>query len=184
VSEGGTPVPAITHVPPHAFEGPRGRYRIRAAGPADEDGLRRMLEATAPDDIRLRFFRYVRCFPHELVEPLTRMDDRRHFAFVAEMDGPGRPIVGSAMLVVEPDGRAAEFGIIVARSEANQRLGSHLLDCLIREGRGHGLGTIYGLILADNAGMIDLARRLGFGIACDLQEPGCIRATLRLEAPQ
>ena len=175
---------AVEHVPAHAFTGPRGHYCVRAARPDDEEGVRRMLEASPPDDIRMRFFRPVRVFPHALVEPLLRMDDRRHFAFVATKDAPGAPVVGSAMLVVEPDGKAAEFGIFVARSEANQRLGSHLLDCLIREGRGHGLETIYGIILADNADMIDLARRLGFGIACDLHEQGCMRATLRLQATQ
>lgn len=174
----------IEHVSTHAFAGPRGRYCVRAARPDDEEGLRRMLEAAPPDDIRLRFFRPVRIFPHALVEPLLRMDDRRHFAFVATKEAPGSPVVGSAMLVVEPDGKAAEFGIFVARSEANQRLGSHLLDCLIREGRSHGLETIYGIILADNADMIDLARRLGFGIACELHEPGCMRATLHLAATQ
>jgi RimJ/RimL family protein N-acetyltransferase len=108
------------------------------------------------------------------------MDDRRHFAFVAVKQVPGAPLVANAMLAVEPGDASAEFGIIVARGEAGQRLGTHLLDCLIREGRGHGCESIYGLILADNAEMIDLAQRLGFGIACDLQDPGCVRATLHL----
>ena len=181
MSDGAVARPA-EHVRAHVFEATRGRYRVRAARPGDEAGLRRMLQAAPPEDIRLRFFRHARFFPHAMVEPLTRMDGARHLAFVVTRDAPGAPIVGNAMLVIEPDGRSAEFGIIVARSEANQRLGSHLLDCLVREARGHGCESIYGLILADNGGMIDLARRLGFGIACDLQEPGCVRATLRLDA--
>ena len=175
-----TAVARIEHVPPHAFAGPRGSYWVRAARPSDEPGLRRMLEDAVPDDIRLRFFRYVRCFPHEFIEPLVRMDDQRHFAFVALRGGPGGGTVGSAMLVAEPGGRAAEFGIFVTRAEAGQRLGTHLLECLIREARGHGLAEIYGVILADNAGMIDLARRLGFSVTCDTLEPGCVRAVLKL----
>ena len=170
----------IDHVPGHVFAGPRAHYWVRAACAGDEPGLQRMLEQAPPDDIRLRFFRYVRRFPHEFVEPLTRMDDRRHFAFVALKGGPGGAVVGSAMLVADADARTAEFGIFVARDETNQRLGTHLLDCLLREARGHGIGEVFGLILADNTGMIDLARRLGFSIACDLQEPGCVRAVLRL----
>jgi acetyltransferase len=173
----------VTQLPTHVFAAPRGDYLVRAARPDDEDGLRRMLEASAPDDVRLRFFRHVRLFPHTLLEPLTRVDDRRYFAFVAVKQIPDAPIVGSAMMVADAAQREAEFGIFVLRSEAGQRLGSHLLDCLIREARGHGFATLYGLILAENAEMIDLARRLGFGIACDLEEPGCIRATLRLPAP-
>lgn len=172
----------IEHVPEHVFEGPRGRYVVRAARASDEPGLRRMLEAAAPDDIRLRFFRYVRLFPHEFVEPLTRMDDCTHFAFVALKEAPEGAVVGSAMLVTDPDGKGAEFGIFVARAECGQRLGSHLLDCLIREARGHGIPTVHGLILADNTEMIDLARRLGFAIAGDFEETGCVRAVLQLPA--
>jgi acetyltransferase len=171
-----------THLPTHVFAAPRGDYLVRAARPDDEDGLRRMLEESAPDDVRLRFFRHVRLFPHTLVEPLTRVDDRRYFAFVAVKQTADAPIVGSAMMVADAARREAEFGIFVLRSEAGQRLGSHLLDCLIREARAHGFATLYGLILAENAGMIDLARRLGFDIACEFEEPGCIRATLRLSA--
>lgn len=170
----------IEHVPAHVFEAPRGRYWVRAAHASDEPGLKLMLEEAAPDDIRLRFFRYVRLFPHEFVEPLTRMDDCTHFAFVALKGRADGAVVGSAMLVTDPDGKGAEFGIFVARSECGQRLGSHLLDCLIREARGHGIGTVHGMILADNAGMIDLARRLGFAVACDIEEAGCVRAVLQL----
>ncbi len=171
----------IVHVPPHVFDAPGGRYRIRAAQPSDETGLRRMLEAAAPDDIRLRFFVYVRRFPHEFIEPMTRSDECCNFAFVATRDAPAAPIVGSAMMVKDAGGRAAEFGIFVARAEAGQRLGTHLLDCLIREARGHGIATIYGLILAENRNMLDLARRLGFVISGNCDEPGCVRAELRVE---
>ena len=168
------------HVPDHVFEGARGRYRVRAARPTDEAGLQRMLEESAPDDIRLRFFRHVRRFPHEFVEPLTRMDEGRNFAFVALSDGPDPHIVGSAMLVADAAMRSAEFGIMVARADAGQRLGSHLLNCLIDEAHGHGIDTLFGLILAENRNMIDLARRLGFAIGPDPEEPGCVRAELRV----
>lgn len=171
------------HVPPHVFEGPRGHYLVRPARPDDEAGLRRMFEAAPGDDVRRRFFRHVRRFSHDLVGPLTRMDECCNFAFVVVKNVPGLPTVGSAMLVANRARSSAEFALFVARSEANQRLGTHLLDCLIREARGHRIGEIYGLILADNADMLDLARRLGFRVACDRDEPGCMRAVLRLDAP-
>jgi len=174
------PAGSVQHVPPHVFEAAHARYRIRPALPSDESRLRRMLEEAAPDDIRLRFFRHVRLFPHAFVEPLTRMDDRRNFAFVAVKGGRGGPIVGSAMLVADAAGRDAEFALFVAHAETGQRLGTHLLDCLVREARGHGIATVHGLILADNDNMIDLVRRFGFTIACDLEERGCMRAVLRL----
>lgn len=176
--------PWVGHIAPHEVTGSHGRYRVRPACAADEPGLQRMLEEAPPDDIRLRFFRHIRCFPHELVEPLTRMNDARHFAYVATKlgDPGGEPVVASAMMVADAQLRSAEFGLFVARSEANQRLGTHLMRCLIDEARGHGIGTLYGLILAENADMIDLTRRLGFRIAGDPHEPGCVRAELSLAA--
>jgi RimJ/RimL family protein N-acetyltransferase len=168
------------HVPPHRFDAAHRSYRIRAALPSDEDGLRRMFESAEPEDIRLRFLHHVRRFPHEFIEPLTRADECRHFAFVALRDDAPAEIVGSAMMVADEQGRAAEFAIFVARAHTGQRLGSHLLHCLIREAQGHAIATVYGLIFADNAGMIDLARRYGFVIAPDPEEPGCVRGVLEV----
>lgn len=167
---------------PHLYAGARSRVRVRPARPEDAAALGRMLAAEAPDDIRLRFFRHVRTFPASFVEPLLRVDGRRHFALVAEKAGRGPRLVGSAMLVADAAGREAEFGILVARAEAGQGLGSHLLDCLVQEARSHGIGSIFGVILDENHDMIDLARRRGFTITPEAGEPGCVRATLRLRA--
>ena len=171
--------PVAPHVmPAHRFEGPHGAYDVRIARPSDEAALRRMFEAASPDDVRLRFFRYVRSFPHVLVEPLTRADERRHFAFVATPGGDPAGIVASAMLVADPDGAGAEFGIFVADAHRGRGLGTHLLDCLKEEARAHGIRRIHGLILADNAGMIGLARYYGFTLAQDPHEEDCLRAEL------
>lgn len=167
--------------PPGRFETSAGiRYDIRPAAPADEAALRRMLEQALPEDVRLRFFRHVRHFPHELVEPLTRSDDARHFACVAIPEQRPGEIAGSAMLVREPDTDHAEFGIFVARPHAGQRLGSRLMRCLLGQAQAHGIGVVYGTILAENANMIDLARRLGFRVGPDPHEPGCVRAEVRI----
>jgi acetyltransferase len=167
------------HVPEHECQTPGGAYRVRIARPGDEPALRRMLEAAAPEDIRFRFFRHVREFPHALVEPLTRADERRHFAFVAAPAREPAGLVASAMLVADADGRGGEFGIFVAHGHRGRGLGTHLLDCLKREAQAHGIGCIHGLILADNADMISLARHYGFTLAPDDHDPQCLRA----EAP-
>jgi acetyltransferase len=164
------------HVPAHRFETAAGGYAVRIAQPTDEAALRRMLEAAEPEDIRFRFFRHVREFPHALVEPLTRADERRHFAFVAAPAREPAELVASAMLVADADGRGGEFGIFVARGHRGCGLGTHLLDCLKREAQAHGIACIHGLILADNADMIALARHYGFTLAPDANEPQCLRA--------
>jgi acetyltransferase len=168
----------------HTFTGLTDAFEVRLTRPDDEPALRRMLEASAPDDVRLRFFRRVRRFPHEFIEAMSRNDDARHLALVATPADRAGEIVASAMLVTEPDGAAAEFGIIVAQVAAGQRLGTHLLDCLADHARERGVRALYGLILAENGRMIDLARRLGFTVRADRDEPGCVRATLAIDLHQ
>lgn len=173
---------AVEHVPEHVVQTSLGGYRVRAARPSDEDRLRRMLEAAAPEDIRFRFFRHLRTLPHAAIEPLTRADESRHFAFVAEPAGDSGCLVASAMMVADPDGRGAEFGIFVARGHRYRGLGTHLLDCLQREARAHGIAKIHGLILADNGRMLDLARYYGFAVGPDPDDPHCARAELVVPA--
>lgn len=169
-------IAAAVHVPEHRFDTGNGAYRVRIARASDEPALRRMLEEASPEDIRFRFFRHVRTFPHAMVEPLTRADEERHFAIVAQPAGDPSRIVASAMLVADADRAGGEFGIFVARAHRGHGLGTHLLDCLKREARAHGLPCIHGLILADNADMIALANYYGFTIAPDRDEPECLRA--------
>jgi acetyltransferase len=169
----------VEHVPAHVFEGRDHGYVVRLARLSDEARLRQMFERAAPQDISYRFFRYVRTFPHALVEPLMRTDEHRHFAFVAHPVGARHELVASAMLAAEPGGAGAEFGIFVDAAHRGRRLGKHLLDCLFREARAHGIARVYGLILADNADMLGLARYHGFTLAPDPHDAGCVRA----EAP-
>lgn len=171
------------HVGPHRFDTAHGSYVVRIARLSDEPKLRGMLERAAPEDIRLRFFRHVRSFPRALVEPLARSDEHRYFAFVAHPLEDRRTLVASAMLVADPDGRGAEFGIFVDRAHRGRHLGNHLLDCLFREAQAHGIPRIHGLILADNAEMIELARFHGFTLAPDGDEPHCLRAESRVAPP-
>lgn len=164
----------------HAFNGSRGRYWIRPALPQDREALRRMIESESPADRRLRFFRAIHQVPDALLDPMLRDDDPRHAALVATGPEPGE-LVASAMLVAPRDSQAGEFGILVARRHAGQRLGTHLMECLAREAAARGLTSLFGVILAENTEMVDLARRLGFTLEPS-EDPGCVKAVRRIDA--
>lgn len=166
----------VEHVPAHRFATKRGDYLVRMARLSDDAKLSAMFERAPPEDIRFRFFRHIRRFPPALVEPLIRVDDHRYFAFVAHPVADRKTLVASAMLVADPDRQGAEFGIFVDRAHRGRHLGNHLLDCLFREAHAHGIPRIHGLVLADNAEMIELARFHGFALAPDCNEPNCLRA--------
>ena len=163
----------------HAFEGALGRYWIRPALPQDREALRRMIENESPADRRLRFFRAIHRVPDALLDPMLRDDDPRHAALVAIGPDPDE-LVASAMLVAPRDSQAGEFGILVARRHANQRLGTHLMECLAREAAARGFHSLFGMILAENTEMVDLARRLGFTIEPS-EDPGCVKAVRRIQ---
>lgn len=168
----------IEHVPAHRYHAPLGTYHIRTAQPGDNEAMKHMLEEASPEDIRLRFFRSVRYFPDRLVEPMLRADELRHFAFVAMPDKDRGQIVGSGMLVVEPGSAAAEFALMVARAHAGQGVGTHLLHCLVQEARAHGIPKVYGVIMSENANMIELARHYGFRVRRDPGQTDCVRAEI------
>jgi acetyltransferase len=74
----------------------------------------------------------------------------------------------------DPDGRGAEFALVVRENRRHLGMGSLLLKKLIEVAAGRGLDRLWGQISADNAAMLDLARRLGFALSED--EDRCIRA--------
>ena len=48
--------------------------------------------------------------------------------------------------------------------------------------RTRGLGEVWGTILRENTGMIDLVRRLGFTIRADADDPSLVTASLKVRA--
>jgi acetyltransferase len=159
------------------------RFVVRPVRPSDEPALTHLLEHMAPEDVRLRFFCCMRHFGHALMGPLTRLDDGQHVGLVARRDGSSPDhLAAHAMLISLPD-RTAEFAVIVQRQFAHQGLGRHLIECLIAEGRARGLRQIYGVVLADNPNMLQLAAEMGFRQRPN-DDPGTVRIELDLEPPQ
>lgn len=111
-----------------------------------------------------------RLLPGEL-HRLVHIDYASEMALVAAMAGPGGSeiIIGVARYVAlpnpsEPEGRAAEFAIVVADAWQRAGLGTVLLASLMHVGAHAGLDTFTGMALAQNAGIIALARKLGLAL--------------------
>jgi acetyltransferase len=98
-------------------------------------------------------------------------------------DDPDRPglLLGGARVIMDPDGRRAEFSVTV-RSDAKARgLGRIALERVVEYARRRGVEEVWGEILADNAPMLGLARRLGFRLRRDPEEPDAMLAVKRLD---
>lgn len=75
---------------------------------------------------------------------------------------------------------AAEFAIVVADDWQRKGLGHALFERLVHAARVAGLRELFGTTFADNRGMIDLARAMGFEVGPEPDEPALRRMTLAL----
>lgn len=155
---------------------------LRPIEPADAAPLRAGFALLTPEEVRLRFLHPLKEMTVEMAERLTRLDPRRDFALVvAEPLPPGDALVGAvARASLDPDGRRAEFAILVSRFLAGQGLGALLMRQLIRWARRKRLDELYGDVLDENRPMLALAQFLGFSREPLADDPGIIRVRLPL----
>ncbi|MFA5939814.1 MAG: GNAT family N-acetyltransferase [Sinimarinibacterium sp.] len=159
-------------------------YRIRAIHPTDEPALIRMLSQAGPEDIRLRFFRYIRQFTHAMAARMTQIDYDREMSFVAVPVEGEEEVLGMSTLVFDPDMREAEFAVLIRREYAGQRLGLQLMQDVIHYAAARRAKSVYGDVLMENTAMLGLAQRLGFSRTAHPDDPGCVRVVIAPQLPK
>lgn len=157
---------------------------IRAIRPDDAALEAEFVRGLSPQSRRLRFMNALQELTPSQLERFTHVDPAREVALVALQDVAGQARqVAVARFVVDPGPRGCEFALAVADAWQRRGLGRHLLSRLIGIARRAGLETIRGVVLVDNAGMLALARRLGFEVVPLAGEPGVRQVILRLDSP-
>jgi acetyltransferase len=150
---------------------------LRAISPTDEPALIRMLSGLDPEEIRLRFFRYIRQFTHAMAARMTQVDYDREISFVAAPPDT-EDVVGISTLVIDPDGREAEFAVLLHHDYAGLGLGVQLMRAALGYARDHRVQRVFGDVLIENSAMLGLAQRLGFARERHPDDPGCVRVTI------
>ena len=137
---------------------------LRPIRPEDEPQHLAFLERLDPEDIRLRVFHSRRHIEHSELARLTQIDYAREMAFIATrpLDGGGEETLAAVRVVIDPDNRDAEFGVIVRSDLKGGGLGRCLMDKMLRHLRQRGTRRMVGHVLRENTGMLALARALGF----------------------
>jgi acetyltransferase len=74
--------------------------------------------------------------------------------------------------VIDPDGESRELAIVVSDEMQHQGTGSLVMKGLMDAARDHRLAAMEGAVLADNTGMLELMRSLGYSIRRDRQQDG------------
>jgi RimJ/RimL family protein N-acetyltransferase len=155
---------------------------LRPIEPRDAEPLRAGFTTLSAEEVRMRFLHPLKEITPTMALNLTTIDPRREFALVtAEPLPPGEALIGGVVRVsIDPNGRDAEFAILVARPVAGMGLGRHMMRRMLDWARRRGLETVYGNVLLENEGMLRLADSLGFERAHQLGDQGLVRITRRL----
>lgn len=154
---------------------------LRPIRPEDEARHRAFLEASTPDDLRMRFFQAPHRMSHDELARLTQIDYEREMAFVV-VDEAGQTL-GVSRLVRDPDNVEAEFAVMVRSDLKRQGLGRLLMQALLDYGAARGTQRIVGHVLRENRGMLALLKSLGFEAHPDPQEAGTVMRVSRAAQP-
>jgi len=146
----------------------RRRVRLREIRPDDREEVRQAFERLSSESRYTRFMSTVKELSPHMLDRAVHKQTERELGLVAEIDAPdGIDIVAGARYYVQADNGRCEFAITVADGWQGVGLASRLMRELIEAARLRGLKQMEGFVLAENSGMLNLARRLGFTVETD-----------------
>jgi len=126
------------------------------------------------EDMRMRFFAAMKGLSHQLAARLSQIDYDREMALVA-LAGNSETVLGVARFAADPDNRCAEYAVEVRSDWKGRGLGYLLMTRLIDVARRRGIGEMAGVVLHENAAMLQMCHSLGFTLAPDPQDPSLVR---------
>ncbi len=139
------------------------RVRLRAVRAEDADKLQAALRRLSAESRYSRFMSAMRELSPQMLERATRPEADREMQLVAVVgEGEGEKIVGGARYAAAAGSTDCEFAVAVVDDWHGLGLARRLLEALIEAARARGFKRMEGYILATNAPMLGLARRLGF----------------------
>ena len=155
-------------------------YLIRPIRPDDAAALMRGYDSLPR---RSKWFRVLHAMPHlseEMAARLCAPDGKSEYAIVIEGSGPlAGELVGGARLGGMEPGKAAEFAVTLRDEVQGLGLARQALETVIEIAREAGCALVRGTISAQNRAMLGLARRLGFEIRRDPDDPSLMVAEKR-----
>jgi acetyltransferase len=162
----------------------RREHELRPVRPEDEPSVIELLQSLDSETVRLRFFAHIRHFSHAMAARMTQIDYDRELALVAHAVDSPEALRAIGTLIADPDGAAAEFALLVRQDCGRLGLGRALLGALIEHARRRGIGRVWGIVLAENTAMLELARAMGFRRLLDPDDATCRRVELILGTAQ
>jgi acetyltransferase len=160
------------------------RMTVRPIRPEDAELEHEFVESLSPQSRYFRFFYQLHELTPTMIARFTQVDYDREMALVAvaETAHPhGHPsFVAVARYIANPDGRSAEFAVVVADAWQKRGVAHALMTRLIAAARRRGFARLVGVVLRRNAGMLALAKLEGFTARDDPDDADQVIVTLDL----
>ena len=163
-------------------------WTMRPIRPEDAEPLQEFIRGLSTEARYMRFVSMLRELTPSMLARYTRIDYDRELALVATVQVPnpehrGHPreqIIGFAHYLRHPDGRGAEYALVIGDDWQRRRLGTVLMLGLIEAAQIQGFAYIDGYVLSSNRGMLRLMESLGFRNDSIPDDPGTRRVWLDL----
>ncbi|WP_254054650.1 GNAT family N-acetyltransferase [Roseovarius sp. EL26] len=148
---------------------------VRKQSSADATSLKHFFSKLSPLALYYRFMSPLTNVPPHIFELLCDLDPQRHVSFVVEgINDDGPAVIGEGRYVRD-DGTEtrAEFALSIAEGWRGQRLASTLITQLEQHAQANDIHTFWAEVLVENAPMLSLARKFGYDVTPDRNDPRC-----------
>jgi acetyltransferase len=160
---------------------------LRPIRPDDALALQAFVRSLSEEARYMRFVSMMRELTPRMLSRYTHVDYHRELALVATCEvisdsGQSQEIIiGLAHYLRNPDGRGAEYALVIADNWQGHGLGRRLMSRLIDAAREQGLDYIEGLVLSNNRPMLSLMTSLGMINDPDPDDSSMRRVWMSLE---
>jgi acetyltransferase len=147
------------------------RILIRPIQPEDAGLFADLFATLSTTSVYYRFFRYMKQLSPEMLAMLTQIDYDREMALVAmEQSADSGRMLGVARVIADPDGKQAEFSIMIGDPWQGRGVGAQLLLNLLKVAGQRGVERVWGTVLQENIHMQRLGRKVGFEVQFNSEE--------------
>jgi acetyltransferase len=152
---------------------------IRPTRPSDASIVQQFVRELSPEARHFRFMGAVRELTPRMLERFVRTDHVCEVALIATTSRGGQTCqLGECRYAVCAGSDDCEFAVAVLDAWQRRGLGERLLSELIGVARNRGLTAMIGDVLASNAAMLGLARKLGFSVSASSEDRSMRRVSL------
>ncbi|GAB6139517.1 bifunctional acetate--CoA ligase family protein/GNAT family N-acetyltransferase [Methylosoma difficile] len=133
---------------------------------------------------RSKFFRFrqaLQALTPDMLVRFTQIDYDREMAFVAVSEDQHLPKeLGVGRYMINPDGRSADFALVVADDCQGLGIGTRLMATLLQTAKDKGLSRLEGEVLTANHCMLALLEKLGFSIGTPANNADAVQVSKNL----